>query len=242
MRPTRAPVRLPVAAPRVSLRATRFCSGVALGRPENRARERSGAHDGPSRQPSHRRGQRMARRRARWSKFADHPWSLINDHRGRPGSLPSHVSGPISADPRAPPSPGPCGIALAHGLSMTHEAVESGSKSRMPAGGESRVGDRTGSRSFGRQNCPRGLPGGWPSLRTASEIAIHMRASRRAVYAMAERTPLPRVAHVGRRWLVRRDDRLLSLDESRAASPGGTIELSLGDHSVDLTTALRQRF
>jgi hypothetical protein len=127
---------------------------------------------------------------------------------------------------------------------MTHEAVESGSKSRMQAGGESRVGERTGGRSFGTQNRPRVLPGGWPSFLTASEIAMHIRASRRAVYAMAERAHLPGVTRVGRRWLVRCDDLLPSRDESRAASPGGAIELNFGDDSVDLTSAaaLRERF
>jgi hypothetical protein len=45
-----------------------------------------------------------------------------------------------------------------------------------------------------------------------------------------------------RRFLVRRDDLLLSLDESRAAWLGGAIELSLGDDSADLTAALSERF
>ncbi len=84
------------------------------------------------------------------------------------------------------------------------------------------------------------LPDGWPSLLTASKIAIDLR--RKPAYAMAERTPLPRVTRVGRRLLVRRDDLLLSLDESRAAWPGGAIELSLGDDSADLTAAPRERF
>jgi hypothetical protein len=65
---------------------------------------------------------------------------------------------------------------------------------------------------------------------------------RMPAHATAERTPLPRVTRVGRRWLARRDDPRLSHDASRATSPGGAIELSLGSSSVDLTAALRERF
>jgi excisionase family DNA binding protein len=87
----------------------------------------------------------------------------------------------------------------------------------MQAGGESVVGEPTG----GRQS-PRHAPEGWPPLLTASEVAVALRTSRKAVYAMAERAQLPGVTRIGRRLLVRRDDLLSWLDERRAASPGGT--------------------
>ena len=79
---------------------------------------------------------------------------------------------------------------------MTHEAVESGSN-RMQARGGSRVGDRTGGRSFGTQYRPR-----W--FATTTDSCRSTRAERRG--------------------------------------GGGAIELSLGDDSADLTTALRERF
>ncbi len=76
---------------------------------------------------------------------------------------------------------------------------------------------------FGTQNRPRVTQDGWPPpLLTASEVAVVLRTSRKAVYAMAERAQLPGVTRVGRRLLVRRDDLLSWLDERRAASPGGT--------------------
>jgi excisionase family DNA binding protein len=66
------------------------------------------------------------------------------------------------------------------------------------------------------------LPEGWPSLLTASEVAVALRTSCKAVYAMAARAQLPGVTRIGRRLLVRRDDLLSWLDEGRAATPGGT--------------------
>jgi excisionase family DNA binding protein len=62
----------------------------------------------------------------------------------------------------------------------------------------------------------------WTPLLTASEVAVALRTSRKAVYAMASRAVLPGVTRIGRRLLVRRDDLLSWLDERRAASPGGT--------------------
>jgi excisionase family DNA binding protein len=61
-----------------------------------------------------------------------------------------------------------------------------------------------------------------PSLLTIAEVAVLLRTSRKAVYAMAERGQLPGLTRIGRRLLVRRDDVRLWLDERRAASPGGT--------------------
>ncbi len=66
------------------------------------------------------------------------------------------------------------------------------------------------------------LEEGWPPLLTASEVAVALRTSRKAVYAMAERAQLPGVTRIGRRLLVRRDDLLSWLDERRAASPGSS--------------------
>ena len=65
-------------------------------------------------------------------------------------------------------------------------------------------------------------PEGWPPLLTADEVAVALRTSRKAIYAMAERAQLPGVTRIGRRLLVRRDDLLSWLDERRAASPGGS--------------------
>jgi len=58
-----------------------------------------------------------------------------------------------------------------------------------------------------------------PFLLTVDEAAEMLRTSRKAIYAMAERTQLPGVTRIGRRLLVRRDDLLSWLDERRAASP-----------------------
>jgi excisionase family DNA binding protein len=74
--------------------------------------------------------------------------------------------------------------------------------------------------SLGAQNHSRASEE-WPSLLTVSEVAVVLRTSRKAVYAMAERAQLPGVTRIGRRLLVRRDDLLSWLDERRAASPGG---------------------
>jgi len=63
---------------------------------------------------------------------------------------------------------------------------------------------------------------GCPGLLTASEVAVVLRTSRKAVYTMAERAQLPGVTRIGRRLLVRRDDLISWLNERRATSPGGT--------------------
>lgn len=57
-----------------------------------------------------------------------------------------------------------------------------------------------------------------PMLLTASEVALLLRTSRPAVYAMAERGQLPGVIRVGRRLLVHRVDLLDWLDHSRTPS------------------------
>ena len=57
-----------------------------------------------------------------------------------------------------------------------------------------------------------------PLLLTVAEVAEFLRTTRKAVYAMVERGRLP-VARVGRRLLIRRDDLVGLLRESRAPSP-----------------------
>jgi excisionase family DNA binding protein len=91
-----------------------------------------------------------------------------------------------------------------------------------PEASQSSASRREGGSPLGTQNRPRVTPEGWPPLLTASEVAVALRTSRKAVYAMAERAQLPGVTRIGRRLLVRRDDLLSWLDERRAASPGGT--------------------
>jgi len=77
----------------------------------------------------------------------------------------------------------------------------------------------------------------------ASEVAVGVRMSCKAVYAMAERgAQLSEVARIGRRLLVRRDDPLLWHDERRRASPGGEIKFSLEENPADHAAALRERF
>jgi excisionase family DNA binding protein len=61
-----------------------------------------------------------------------------------------------------------------------------------------------------------------PVLLTMGEVAVLLRTSRKAAYAMAERGQLAGLIRIGRRLLVRRDDLVLWLDERRAASPGGS--------------------
>jgi hypothetical protein len=102
---------------------------------------------------------------------------------------------------------------------------------------------RRGSRSFSTQNRPWVLPNGWPPLLTASEVAVGVRTSRKAVYTMAERgAQLPGVARIGRRLLVRCDGPLLWHDERRRASPGGEIKFSLEENPADHGAALGERF
>ena len=84
-------------------------------------------------------------------------------------------------------------------------------------------GRREGGSACGTPDLRRVTPDGClPELLTANEVALVLRTSRKAVYAMAERAQLPGVTRIGRRLLVRRDDLLSWLDERRAASPGGT--------------------
>jgi excisionase family DNA binding protein len=59
-------------------------------------------------------------------------------------------------------------------------------------------------------------------LLTTDEVAVLLRTTRKAVYAMAERAQIPGVTRIGRRLLIRRDDLLSWLDERRTASPGGS--------------------
>src|SRR5262245_58279586 len=56
-------------------------------------------------------------------------------------------------------------------------------------------------------------------LLTTDEVADILRTSRKAVYVMAARGFLPGVVRVGRRVLIRRDELLDWLRESRAPSP-----------------------
>ena len=58
-----------------------------------------------------------------------------------------------------------------------------------------------------------------PVLLTPDEVAALLRTTRKAIYVMAGRRQLPGVTHIGRRVLVRRDDLLHWLDQSRAPSP-----------------------
>ncbi len=59
----------------------------------------------------------------------------------------------------------------------------------------------------------------FPYLLTADDTAELLRTSRKGIYSMASRGELPGVTRIGRRLLVRRDDLLRFLDESRAPSP-----------------------
>jgi hypothetical protein len=130
------------------------------------------------------------------------------------------------------------------GSSVDHRNVreqqQEGRAAGKPKSSRALASRREGGGFLRRQDRSRSLPNGWPSLLTASEIAIDL--PRKPAYAMAERTQLPRVTRVGRRLLVRRDDLPLSLDESRAARAGGAIAFSLADDSADLTAAPSGRF
>jgi excisionase family DNA binding protein len=46
---------------------------------------------------------------------------------------------------------------------------------------------------------------GLPRLLTPSEVAMQLRTSKKAVYAMVERCQLPGVVRIGRRVLIRED-------------------------------------
>ncbi len=60
---------------------------------------------------------------------------------------------------------------------------------------------------------------GSPLLLTAGETADLLRTTRSAIYSMIARGQLPGVTRVGRRVLVRREDLLHWLDQSRTPSP-----------------------
>ena len=61
-----------------------------------------------------------------------------------------------------------------------------------------------------------------PLLLTVAETADLLRTSEPAIYAMVARGVLPGVTRLGRRVLIRRDDLIGWLDESRAPSPEET--------------------
>jgi excisionase family DNA binding protein len=80
--------------------------------------------------------------------------------------------------------------------------------------------DRAIYRSPSRRGSSRnGLDETLPYLLTADDTACLLRTSRKAIYSMAHRGELPGVTRIGRRLLIRRDDLLRWLDESRALSP-----------------------
>ncbi len=56
------------------------------------------------------------------------------------------------------------------------------------------------------------------ALLTVDEVAELLRRSSKSVYSMIERAQLPGVTRLGRRLLIRRDDLLRWLNESRASS------------------------
>jgi excisionase family DNA binding protein len=56
-------------------------------------------------------------------------------------------------------------------------------------------------------------------LLTADEVAVVLRTTRTAVYALVARGQLPGITRLGRRVLFRRDDLLGWLDQNRAPSP-----------------------
>ena len=60
---------------------------------------------------------------------------------------------------------------------------------------------------------------GGPLLLTAGETADLLRTTKQAIYSMIARGQLPGVTRLGRRVLVRREDLLHWLDQSRTPSP-----------------------
>ena len=66
-----------------------------------------------------------------------------------------------------------------------------------------------------------GSTAGLPQFLTADEVAALLRTSRKAIYAMVERGQLPGVTRVRRRLLVRAEELVDWLHESRAPSSEG---------------------
>ena len=56
-------------------------------------------------------------------------------------------------------------------------------------------------------------------LLTVKEVALVLRTSQKAIYAMIERRQLPGILRIGRRVLIRRADLLHWLDHNCASSP-----------------------
>ncbi len=115
--------------------------------------------------------------RARWSTFAAHPWSLINDHRGRARRFGDSFPRPFTA-PRAPR----CSRAARHRAC----AVCSVCKSEAFAD----------SNNMARRRARRGRarsPGGWMPTRPCSRFSAH--AQRRAT--CDESQGVPAVRHDG---------------------------------------------
>ena len=64
-----------------------------------------------------------------------------------------------------------------------------------------------------------GLTSTMPTLLTAQEVAVLLRTTRIAVYAMVARAQIPGVTRLGRRVLFRADELVKWLDQNRAPSP-----------------------
>ena len=58
-----------------------------------------------------------------------------------------------------------------------------------------------------------------PLLLTVEEVAVILRTSRKAVYALIERGQLPGIRRIGRRVLIRRSDLYDWLDHNCTPSP-----------------------
>jgi excisionase family DNA binding protein len=64
------------------------------------------------------------------------------------------------------------------------------------------------------------VPAPAPIFLTVDEVAVLLRTTRKAVYALVERGQLSGVRRLRRRVLVHREELLSSLCEKRASSPG----------------------
>ena len=58
-----------------------------------------------------------------------------------------------------------------------------------------------------------------PTLLTPDEVAVLLRTTKKAIYAMIERAQLPGVVRIGRRVLIRDDELLQWLRQKSAPSP-----------------------